>query len=162
MGFRESTEVKVIDGGHLNPPMKLKLNKKFEALPKDADDEFFTNGIFEFNITKLLAFVSANPERFPVEHVSVKEYAIWDKEHLDEKTMESANLDNPILLGEISPGRFNVIDGNHRMEKARRLGIETLSAFHVAAEHHQAFLTSMTAYEAYIKYWNSKVKDWEP
>ncbi len=143
-------------------PAKFKINKKFNALPVDDGDEFFRNGIFEFNITKLLAYIKARPLQFPVEQVLVKKYAIWESKTLNEATVEAANLENPIVLGEISPGSFNVIDGNHRLEKARRLSIETIPAYRVSAEHHLAFITSNEAYETYIKYWNSKVEDWEP
>jgi hypothetical protein len=41
----------------------LKLNKKFEPLPSEEDEEFFPNGIFLFNITKLLAFAESNSEK---------------------------------------------------------------------------------------------------
>lgn len=43
-------------------PKKLKVDKKFQPLLKDLDDEFYPNGIFEFNITKLLMFIKANPQ----------------------------------------------------------------------------------------------------
>ena len=32
--------------------MKIKLDKKFQPMAADDGDEFFPNGIFEFNITK--------------------------------------------------------------------------------------------------------------
>ena len=140
---------------------KLKINNKFKPLPKEEGEEFFPNGIFEFNITKLLAFAVANPSLFPVEEILVKQYAIWDKKLLNEATIETANLASPIVLGEISPGRFNVIDGNHRLEKARRQGLEKISAYTFRVDHHLAFLTSQRAYEAFIKYWNSKIDDLE-
>ena len=133
-------------------PKKLKLSKKFKALAREDGDEFFPNGIFKFNITKLLSLIAASSSQFPVEQISVKQYAIWDKKCLTETTVETANLANPIVLGEISPGRFNVIDGNHRLEKARRQGLEALPAYRVRVEQHLAFLTSEKAYEAYIKY----------
>lgn len=126
-------------------------------LPQEDGDEFFSNGIFEFNITKLLSFIMAKPSRFPVEHIDVREYSRWEDKNLDAATVEAANLGNSILLGEISPGRFNVIDGNHRLEKARRQGLNTISAYKVRAEHHVAFLTSERAYEAFINYWNAKI-----
>jgi hypothetical protein len=50
---------------------KLKLGKKFEPLPVDDGDEHFANGIFDFNVTKMLAFIAAQPEKFPVEQVDL-------------------------------------------------------------------------------------------
>lgn len=43
---------------------ELKLDKGFTPLPVDDGDELFPNGIFEFNVTKMLAFIEANPEKF--------------------------------------------------------------------------------------------------
>ncbi|MDO8803979.1 MAG: ParB/Srx family N-terminal domain-containing protein [Elusimicrobiota bacterium] len=68
-------------------------------------------------------------------------------------------MSKPILLAEISPGRFNVIDGNHRVERAAREGLKTIAARRIAAEHHIVFLTSLRSYLAYIEYWNSKLTD---
>jgi len=51
-----------------------------------------------------------------------------------------------------------MIDGNHRMEKARRMGIKSISAFRLDVKQHMKFLTSKEAYLSYIEYWNGKVK----
>jgi ParB-like nuclease family protein len=142
-------------------PKKLKLKKTFTPPNRDKGDEFFPNGIFEFNITKMIAFINANPAQFSVEEIEVKRYAIWDAKQLNEEAAAKANISNPIILAEISPGRFNVIDGNHRLERARRMGLEKISAYRVSVEHHLGFLTSERAYRAYIEYWNSKVDEWD-
>ncbi len=141
------------------PTRKLKLNKKFEPLPVDEGDELFANGIFEFNVTALLAFIAGNPDRFPVTSVEVKALSSNSPDRLNEATIRSANVSVPVILAEISPGRFNVIDGNHRIERARRDGREAIMAHHVRAEQHLAFLTSVKAYEAYVRYWNEKIAD---
>ncbi|MBV5328211.1 MAG: ParB N-terminal domain-containing protein [Chlorobium sp.] len=72
--------------------------------------------------------------------------------------MEAVDVAKPVIVAEISPGRFNVIDGNHRMEKARRLGIERIPAFKLSPEQHLQFLTTEKGYLAYIEYWNGKMK----
>lgn len=101
---------------------KLTFNDKFEASLLDEGDEFYLNGIFEFNITNLLAFIKNNPDLFPIEHVQAEAIRYFDSKNLDESTLQTADLNVPIILGEISPNRFNVIDGNHRLEKAYRTG----------------------------------------
>jgi hypothetical protein len=63
------------------------------------------------------------------------------------------------VLAEISPGVYNLIDGHHRMEKARRLGIAKLRAYKLQARQHLAFLISKRAYFSYVEYWNNKLKD---
>ena len=51
-----------------------------------------------------------------------------------------------------------MIDGNHRMEKARRMGIKNMSAFRLDVKQHIKLLTSKDVYLYYIEYWNGKVK----
>ena len=138
---------------------KLKLNKKFQPIPCDAGDEFFPNGIFEFNITKLLVFISANKDQFQPEEVEVRSVRKWVSKNLDESTIKNANILTPIILAEISPGLFNVIDGRHRLEKAYRDGVIKILAYKLLAEQHIMFMTSVKSYEEYVQYWNNKIKD---
>ena len=136
---------------------KMMLDKKFKPFPVDEDDELYPNGLFVFNISKLMLFVKANKSSFPVEDVELQSLQIFRSSNFDEATIEAAYLSAPILLAEISPGMFNVIDGNHRLEKACRAGIDQIPAYRIFANQHLAFLTTVKAYKAYIKYWNSKV-----
>ena len=135
------------------------MDKAFAPLPIDESDELFRNGIFEFNVTKMLAFIEANPDKFHVEEIEVKRLRTFSPETLDEKTIRQTDLSKPILLAEISPERFNVIDGNHRVEKAGREGLKTIAARRIGPEQHLAFLTSVRAYEAYVRYWNAKLAE---
>ena len=102
----------------------MRLDADFQSARVDEGDELFPNGIFEFNITKLLEHVKSNPDSFPVERVKVTDLPAWSSSDLDEATIQKADLSSPIVLAEISPARFNVIDGNHRLERARRDGAE--------------------------------------
>ena len=138
---------------------KMMLDKKFKPFPVDEDDELYPNGVFVFNISKLVVFINANKSRFPVEEVELQSLQVFRSSNFDEATIEAANLSAPILLAEISPGMFNVIDGNHRLEKACRTGIDQIPAYRIYANQHKAFLTTIKAYKAYIEYWNSKVDE---
>lgn len=73
--------------------------------------------------------------------------------------MVAADLNRPVILAEIAPGRYNLIDGHHRVAKARRDGVPSIPAYRVRCPEHVAFLTSTRGYEAYVEYWNSKVDD---
>ncbi len=137
---------------------KFKVNKKFQALPSDAGDEFYPNGIFVFNITKLLAFINANQNEFQVEELEVKALRRFPSSTMNESTIKHADLLLPIILAELSPDQYNVIDGHHRLEKAYREGINTIFAYRVLAEQHIVFLTSTEAYTEYVQYWNSKLR----
>jgi hypothetical protein len=78
---------------------------------------------------------------------------------INESHIDLVDISKPLILAEISPGRFNLIDGNHRLEKARRMGVKFIQVYRLSVEQHIRFLTSEKAYVAYIEYWNSKVKE---
>jgi hypothetical protein len=40
----------------------------------DEGDELFLNGIFEFNITKMLQFINDNKDKIVLESIAVKDY----------------------------------------------------------------------------------------
>ena len=82
-------------------PIRLKLDKGFEPCVAGPGDEYYANGIFEFNITRVLAFVHEHAERFPVEQVEVSEIPDFGGSNLDEATVRVADLSRPILLAEI-------------------------------------------------------------
>ena len=141
-------------------PKRLKLSSRFLPCAAEVGDELYPNGIFEFNVSRLWDFVRANAERFPIEFVAIENIPDYGgNERLDPATIQGADLSRPILLAEIAPDRFNMIDGHHRVAKARREGIERLPAHRLRCPDHVAFLTSARAYEAYVEYWNFKVSD---
>ncbi len=138
---------------------KLTINENFIPPISDEDNEFFANGIFEFSITKLLALIKANPHHFPIGDVSVRTLFEGDGKHLDEEDIKQADLTAPILLAEIRAAFFNIIDGNDRVAKARRIKQETISAYRIGQEFHTNFLTSVKAYKIHVEYWNEKLPE---
>jgi len=139
---------------------QIKTDKEFQPCVAEPGDETYVNGIFEFNITRLLGCAQEHTDRFPVIHVELRELPDYGNGlHLNQVAILAADLSRPIVLAEISPGNFNVIDGNHRLAKARRQGAAALPAYRVQFPAHVAFLTSAFAYEKYLEYWNSKVSD---
>jgi len=135
----------------------LEVNDDFTPCPTDIGDELYPNGIFEFNITKILEHIQRTPDDITVEDVAVCDFP-KDFSSINESHVDSTDTSMPVILAEISPGRYNLIDGNHRMEKARRMGVQTLVAYKLNVEQHLPFLTSKKAYLAYIEYWNGKLR----
>jgi hypothetical protein len=132
------------------------LNKKFKPYPVEEGDEIYPNGIFHFNITKLLTNIKENSSKYYFVEVEIDSIKSSPSPNLDESTIQNADLSAPILMAEIAPGRFNVIDGNHRLEKARREGKKTILTYRLSVMEHLPYLISEDAYKAYISYWNSK------
>jgi hypothetical protein len=138
---------------------KLKLDMNFQPCTPQVGEELFPNRLFEFNISQLLAFIQAHADRFPVERVELAAIPDYGGAHLAEATVRTADLSRPILLAEIAPGHYNVIDGQHRVARARREGVRAVPARRLCCPDHVRFLTSTAAYHKYVEYWNSKVDD---
>ena len=136
----------------------LSIDNDFEPVSAEEGDELFPNGIFLFNITKMIAYIEKHPNEFKPEMVSVEDYRS-SFASLDEDRIETTDYTRSIILAEIRPGVFNVIDGNHRLEKAYRSNIALIPAYVLHPKDHMPFLTSVKAYRSYVEYWNSKVKD---
>ncbi len=135
----------------------LQIDQSFKPCSADVGDELFPNGIFEFNITKIQEYIRDNAEIFTITEAAIKDFS-WELSSLDEAYVDSADITKPVILPEITPDRCNLIDGHHRMEKARRLGVQILPAYKLAMPQHIKFLTSKSAYEAYVGYWNDKIQ----
>lgn len=139
-------------------PVRLRRDPRFQPCATEPGDELYPNGIFEFNISRLIAFISAHPERFPTETVELSEIPDYgSSKRLDDAAIQAADLSRPVLLAEIAPARFSLIDGHHRVAKARRMLSSTITAHRVRCPDHVNFLTFALAYEKYVEYWNSKL-----
>jgi hypothetical protein len=143
---------------HGPQPVRLYPDPCFQPCESQEGDEIFANGIFEFNITRLLAYIGA------AGGLRAELIALGDISHsgdgagLSEQTVVAADLSRPVILAEIAPSRYNLIDGHHRVAKARRAGVPSVLAHRIRCPEHVAFLTSTRAYEAYVEYWNSKLE----
>lgn len=135
---------------------KLKVDSNYVPCPAEAGDEVYPNGVFRFNITKLLEYIQQNPEQIILENIPLENFSFFTSSTLNEDHLLLVDITWPIILAEIAPGRYNVIDGNHRLEKARRVGAKTIPAYRVHVHQHIRFLTEKSAYLAYVEYWNSK------
>jgi len=136
----------------------LKADKNFIPPQVDEDDEYFPNGIFEFNITKLQKYIDDNPGTFkpvPVEvHDAQTYFSIINESHL-----LNVDISKPVILAEIAPDKYNLIDGHHRMARAYKAGIKEIMAYKLPAACHMNFITSTRSYKIYVEYWNSKLKE---
>lgn len=145
-------------GDKMNSPKSaiLTIDKNFVPASENDGDELFPNGIFVFNITKMIEYIHTHQNQIAPVSINVREYR-RSFSNLNEDHIKTTIISIPIILAEISPGRFNVIDGNHRIEKAYRSRIDTILAYKLNPDQHTQFLTSTKAYHIYVEYWNSKV-----
>lgn len=136
---------------------KFGIDENFVPCPVNDGDELYPNGIFVFNITKMIEYIKKNPADIALETVAVEDFC-GDFSSFDESHVDSVDVSQPVVMAEISPGRYNLIDGNHRMQKARITGVKSVSAYKLNVTQHMKFLTTKRGYKSYIEYWNSKLK----
>jgi len=145
------------DLGRVQSAEKLIADDSFTPCPINDDDELYPNGIFVFNITKLIEYIEKNPNEIDLVKVEVADFS-RSFSSIDESHVDSVEVSRPVILAEITPGHYNLIDGNHRMEKARKMRTKSIFAYKLNVKQHLKFLTEKKAYLAYIEYWNRKVK----
>lgn len=151
-----------------HPRLLSQERQKLPILP-EVGDEIFCNGVFYFNVSALLDWLRQNPQ--PVVYTPID---MWFSSFPKEECyVDAADLTRPIVIAEIAPDYLDFIsdipehhwpsrgyaciDGHHRIEKANRMGIETLPAVVIRMEQHIQFLYK--GYDSYAEYWNSKLKD---
>ena len=91
----------------------------------------FLTLIFVFNITRMIEYINAHPSEIVPEEVAVSDFPRYSP--INDSQLESVTIGRPVILAEISPGKYNLIDGNHRMEKARKMGMQSISAYRLRA-----------------------------
>jgi hypothetical protein len=119
--------------------LRLDLDPCFRPCETLDGQEIYPNGIFEFNITRLEAYIIA-AGRFRAELVALNDvlYA-GTGPGLNELAIIGADLSRPVILAEIAPGHYNLIDGHHRFAKARRDGVPRIPAYRIPCPEHLAF-----------------------
>ncbi|MDW7662935.1 MAG: hypothetical protein SCL54_16155 [Bacillota bacterium] len=142
-------------------------------LSRKAGDQFSRNGIFEYNVTGVNELIDENEDDFELVEIPVDYYfSYFSRSDLQPEWIEKSDLDRPLLLFEIAPDRkyysdfpvaddfydrgYNLLDGAHRLAKAKKQGYQTIKAYLVSMEIHIKFMTN--GFEAYVPYWNDKLK----
>ena len=143
-------------------PRTLKLKKNY--IPKkqiNEELEIYKNGIFNFFISKILEDIENGIFTPKKERINIKK---WKNTHftndsLNEEHLKTVNTRKPIIQAEISISKFEIIDGNHRFEKAFRDGRKTINTYKIYGEELISYFYDKQGYECFIKYWNSKLED---
>lgn len=142
---------------------KMKPNPDYEPCTILENDELFPNGIFIFNISCISEDIIN--KKLVVEEVELN-IEDWFSKHsagcVNENHMPIVDINKPIIVAEISPGRYEIIDGHHRMEKAHREKKGLIKAFKLSGEQLLPYLTEKKSYLCYIDYWNEKLKLYGP
>lgn len=138
---------------------KIKLSKNYIPLPVREGDEIYPNGIFNFSISRILEHILSGELEVKKEQLNIKK---WFKTHfrgsVNEDHLLTVDVTKPVVQAEIRPDMFEIIDGNHRMEKAYRDGLETIDSYKIMGEQLLPYFADERGYKAFVEYWNSKLE----
>ena len=65
---------------------RLKIDKNFKPCLTDDGDEVYANGVFKFNISKMIAYIHNNTDVFAPE-IAPDQYNLIDGHHRAEKAV---------------------------------------------------------------------------
>ncbi|MBU9673917.1 ParB N-terminal domain-containing protein [Planococcus sp. CP5-4] len=141
---------------------KIKANRNFTPCVPVVDDETFGGFPFTWNITSAQSWIEQNFDQVEQSVVQVAPLSTGlDSDSLDEAWIPQADLTKPLLVVRMRPEVFKLIDGNHRVAKARRLGITELPSYYLTEQQHRQFFTRQQSDTMYVDYWNEKVEQVE-
>ncbi|MBU2645158.1 ParB/RepB/Spo0J family partition protein [bacterium] len=134
----------------------MTIDRNFTPCQAENNDELYPNGIFVFNITKMLQHIQSNANEFELAEIEIKDFQEVSSS-LNESHIDSVDISQPAIIAEISPGGYNLIDGHHRLEKAKRIANDKILTYKLNVDQHIVFLTDRDACVPYVNYWNSKI-----
>lgn len=144
-------------------PRILKLIKNYIPKQQSSEDiELYPNGVFTFFISKIMEDIKSGHFKPKKQRINLEK---WRKTHyhspesLDENHLKIAKTSKPIIQAEIKIGKFEIIDGNHRFEKAWREGKKTINSYKIYGEELIPYFYDQKGYEYFVKHWNSKLED---
>ncbi|WP_418222939.1 hypothetical protein [Clostridium isatidis] len=142
----------------MNKNRRIKVDENYSPLPTYKGDEIYVNGIFNFSISRILEHIDLGKLEVEKEKINVKE---WFRLHfrglVNEEHLSMVDISKPILQAEIRPGMLEIIDGNHRMERAYCGGIEFVESYKLKGEQLLPYFADIRGYKAFVQYWNLKL-----
>ena len=119
----------------------------------------FNLGIFQFNISRILEHLQNGKLLAEQEDTDV---VTWNRGNccgeVNEAHLSGVDINLPVIQAEISPGRYVIIDGNHRLEKARRNQAGFIPSYKIRAVQLVDYFTEERGYLAFINFWNEKCR----
>ena len=85
---------------------KLKVENDFTPCLAVVGDELFPNGIFVFNITKMIEYIENNHDCITLQEVSVNDF-FESFSTVNESHIDSVDISRPVIEAEIAPGHYN-------------------------------------------------------
>ena len=139
---------------------KITLNEHYSPIPTNVGDEIYPIGLFRFNITKIYEHINDGALSMDEELIDVSK---WFTNHyrgsVNEDHLPAVDVTRMVIQAEIRPGMYEIIDGNHRMEKAYREGVKNINSYKFQGEQLIPYFINKQAYITFVDYWNTKLNE---
>ena len=110
-------------------------------------------GFVMWDIEKILKDIGKFEKRvFDVEHL-----AINNPFHGNEEYVMTTDISKPLIIVNITENIDKLIDGNHRLQKALKLGVRVIDAYYLSFEEHRDYIVDFNE-EIYYQVVNHWVK----
>ena len=93
-------------------------------------------GSIMWDIEKLLKDI----EKFRTRTFDVKHLALNNPFHGNEEYAMTTDITQPLIIVNLTENIDKLIDGNHRLQKALKLGVATIDAYCLSFEEHRDYI----------------------
>jgi len=76
---------------------KINASKNFKPCEIEDNDEYFPNGIFVFNITKMISYIEENKNAIQLENINFEDNHDKEFSSEEEDYINSTNLNRPVI-----------------------------------------------------------------
>jgi hypothetical protein len=113
----------------------------------NQDDEIFEGGYANWNITKLRCHLK--DRHFQIYSLNKEQYEklITNDQKIVESKIDHVDLSEPIIVAKFKDDLHLVIDGLHRLRKAKNNNEENIYAYIVPKEVHKCFTVGTVYFE---------------
>lgn len=98
------------------------------------------NGILIWDITSILEDIENHPDSYTVRYLPASLLARHNESKVSHTRAMSTDISKPLVVAELSEDHILLIDGNHRLYKARTLGMENVPCYYLTREQQQHFI----------------------
>lgn len=108
-----------------------------------------SSGSLLWNIEK----IKKNITKYPLKEYRVQELYSENTLHVDKEYAMRTDLSIPLIVVELWKGKEKLIDGNHRLYKAMKLGEQCILAYFLTKESHLQYIENYdeNLYERIVK-----------
>lgn len=94
-------------------------------------------------------------DRFKTRAFDVKRLALNNPFHGNEEYAMNTDIAKPLIVVNLTDNVDKLIDGNHRLQKALKLGVEEIVAYYLPFEEHRDYIVDFSerVYHQVVSHW---------